>query len=261
MMTGRWNATLYDSRHAFVASYGEDLVGVLAPSAGECILDLGCGTGQLTQAIADTGARVVGLDSSEEMIAAAHAKYPELTFVLGDAADFATDERFDAVFSNAALHWVRDADRAAACMARSLRSGGRLVAEFGGSGNIAKLVNAVGDTRRRLGLPTRDHGWYFPTVGEYAAVLESNGFLVRAAYLYDRPTRLDRGPDGLRAWLMMFGAELLGDLDEAGREALVADVEETLKGELYRDEHWHLDYRRLRVVAEKAEAERLAEPS
>src|SRR5207302_10671977 len=102
-----WDAGLYDGRHAFVWKHGASLVGLLAPRPGERVLDLGCGTGHLTAALAAAGAGVVGLDRSEEMLAQARSAYPALEFVCGDARDFRFGEPFDAVFSNAALHWVR----------------------------------------------------------------------------------------------------------------------------------------------------------
>ncbi len=137
------------------------------PQSGERILDLGCGTGQLTAEIAKQGAQVVGLDNSAKMIGQARQNYPGLSFMLGDAASFHSDRTFDAVFSNAALHWVKQADAAAESIARALQPGGRFVAEFGGKGNIAFGPQRI-DPSTGTGADARCP-WYYPSIGEYAA--------------------------------------------------------------------------------------------
>src|SRR5512143_3736611 len=109
-----WNPKLYDDRHAFVWRHGADLIDLLAPRPGEAVLDLGCGTGHLTAKIADAGVSVLGVDSSAEMIAEARRAYPAIRFEVGDARHLNFDHRFDAVFSNATLHWVKEADLAVA---------------------------------------------------------------------------------------------------------------------------------------------------
>ena len=182
-MSSDWDAERYQSRHSYIFRYGEALVDLLAPKAGEHIIDLGCGAGQLTAKIAEAGASVTGIDRSPEMIAQARANFPEIDFRLGGAADFAVAEPVDAVFSNAVLHWVRDARAAAVCVARSLKPGGRFVLEMGGRGNTQTLLDMVAEVAGPVEIP-----WYFPSVGEYAAVLESAGFEVRMATLFDRPT-------------------------------------------------------------------------
>jgi trans-aconitate methyltransferase len=249
MAGNAWDARLYDEKHGFVAAYGQGLLEVLAPQAGERILDLGCGTGQLTSQIAETGARVVGLDSSPSMIERAQAAHPHLTFIVGDARDFALPMRFDAVFSNAALHWVLEAEQVAAAIARSLRPGGRLVAELGGRGNIRAVVGAVQAVLQERGQAVAPLPWYFPALGEYASLLERAGLEVRQAALFDRPTRLEDGQAGLRVWFQMFGAPLVGHLPAEEQTELVGRVEERLRPLLFREGEWYADYRRLRVVA------------
>lgn len=138
-----WNPGQYQQGFSFVWRHGEELIGLLAPQPGERILDLGCGTGQLTAEIAKSGAQVVGIDSSPEMIQQARSNYPGLRFELTDATQFRTAEPFDAVFSNAALHWIKDAGGVASTIAQALKPGGRFVAEFGGKGNVRSLVQAV----------------------------------------------------------------------------------------------------------------------
>jgi trans-aconitate methyltransferase len=250
-MNDAWNASQYDQSHSYVTSYGQDVLALLNPQAGERILDVGCGTGHHVRALADAGVTAVGIDASPAMIAAARERYPGLQFEVADASDFVFDRLFDAVYSNAALHWVTAADAAAGCIARALRPGGRFVAELGGSGNIGAIVGAVQAARGRAGAAPAASPWFFPTVGEYAALLEKNGLEVRLAMLFDRPTELADGEQGLRGWLAMFGARLLDDLDPAAQEAVLADVEQALRPTLWRGGSWYADYRRLRVVAHK----------
>jgi trans-aconitate 2-methyltransferase len=244
-----WDAARYQDQHSFVWRFGANLVGELNPQAGERILDLGCGTGQLTAQIAQSGAAVTGLDHSAEMLAEARKNFPDLAFVEGDAADFHFPAPFDAVFSNAALHWVKDADGAVRSIARALRPGGRFVAEFGGRGNIANVQAAL---RTVLG-PVADERspWFYPSIGEYTAILERHGLEVRNASLFDRPTALE-GENGLENWLRMFGQSYLRDLTPERAGDAVSQLVEHLRGSQYRDGTWTVDYRRLRVFAVRA---------
>lgn len=232
-----WDAARYQARHAYVFAYGEDLIELLDPRRGEKILDLGCGSGQLTAKIAERGAEVTGLDRSAEMIAEASRNFPLLKFEIGDAANFEAGDRFDAVFSNAALHWVKDADGAAASVARALRPGGRFVLEMGGKGNTQSVLDAIHEVAGPVETP-----WYFPSVGEYASLLERHGFELTFATLFDRPTRVE-GEDGLEDWLAMFAAAVVPSR-EARRE-----VADRLRPKMFQDGAWVVDYRRLRVIA------------
>jgi len=264
-----WDADAYDGSHSFVYEYGSDVVDLLDPSPGERILDLGCGTGHLTDRIADAGASVVGLDQSEEMVETARETHDH-RFVRADARDFdradlgvdadepcgAEDsfdaaEPFDAVFSNAALHWIDDQDAVLESVADVLRPDGRFVAELGGHGNVSAIVGAVRAELDARGYEPPSEPWYFPTVGEHATTLEAHGFEVRYARLFDRPTELEDGDDGMAAWLGMFGDRLFGSVPEAERPDAVAGVEDRLRGDLYDPETgaWTADYRRLRFVA------------
>ena len=169
-----WDPALYDRRAAFVSQAASDLIDWLEPRRGEAILDLGCGTGELGTAIAARGARVVGLDSSAEMIAVARERAPALEWLIGDGEALAFDGTFDAVFSNAALHWMTRAEAAARGIARALKPGGRLVAEFGGAGCVGTVCAAVAAELAARGEdPARWLRWYFPTIAAYATVLES----------------------------------------------------------------------------------------
>jgi trans-aconitate methyltransferase len=245
---GAWDAAAYDEKHAFVWQLAADLLELLAPRAGERILDLGCGTGHLTRRIADAGAEVVGLDIDTGMIEQARRHYPGLRFEQGDAADFSVAEPCDAVFSNAALHWVRDAEAAVRCIARALRPGGRFVAEFGGRGNVAGVLAAVQATLAERGHRAIPSPWYYPSVGEYSALLERHGLEVRQASLFDRPTPLEGGEQGLRDWITVFGRDFLAGAGDQ-REAFLRGVEARLRPEAFRDGRWIVDYRRIRISA------------
>lgn len=241
-----WDAARYQDKHSFVWRYGASLLELLDPRPGERILDVGCGTGQLTAEIARSGAHVVGLDNSADMLADARKNFPELSFVLADASGFEFPEPFDAVFSNAALHWVKDAEGAVSSIARALRTGGRFIAEFGGQGNIASIQAAL---RAVLG-PSADQKspWYYPSVGEYAPILEGHGLEVRNASLFDRPTQLD-GENGMDHWLRMFTQTYLCQFPAERVDDIVRQLVEQLRPILYRDGVWTVDYRRLRIVA------------
>lgn len=283
-----WDADAYDGSHSFVYEYGAGVVDLLDPEPGERVLDVGCGTAHLTERIAATGAEAVGLDRSGAMLAAARERAPSLRLVRGDARRLPFDAAFDAVFSNAAIHWVPEPDQDAvlASVAGALRPGGRFVAELGGRGNVERVVDAVraecaargyasadashdgsadaSDDRSAGGAgdgvadadggggadaDAVDHPWYFPGLAEYATRLDASGFEVRFARLFDRPTELDGGADGLAAWLETFGDELLSPVPAGERAAVVAGVADRLRDDLFRRGSWVVDYRRLRVVA------------
>ena len=246
--SNRWDARLYDDRHAFVWRSAASLVELLAPQRGERILDLGCGTGHLTAQLAAAGAEAVGIDSSAAMIDEARRSHPDVRFFVADARDYRTDNPFDAVFSNAALHWVRPPEAAVRTIHDALRPGGRFVAEFGGRGNVERVVAAL----RRLqseyfsNAPLPD--WYFPSVAEYATLLEAAGLETREAWLFDRPTPLE-GPDGLRSWVRMFATDAVAAVGANREDEFFARLEEDVRDELFGDTGWFADYRRLRITA------------
>jgi trans-aconitate 2-methyltransferase len=248
-----WNANLYDSKHDFVWKYGSDVVSLLALQRGERILDVGCGTGHLTAQIAESGAGVVGVDRSPEMIAAARKAFPNLNFDITDARKMPFESEFDAVFSNATLHWIHEPLLVIEGVRKALRPGGRFVAEFGGKGNIRKMQNAFDRALEELHLSRAGeiNPWYYPSVAEYSALLEDSGFEVRLITLFDRPTCLADGEAGLRNWITMFGSDYLSKVNSEMREPFFRRVEELLRLELFRDGQWWADYRRLRFVAYK----------
>ncbi len=248
MAQQEWNSALYDQKHAFVYEYGQDLLALLKPQPGELILDLGCGTGHLTNQIAQSGARVIGLDHSPQMLDTARQQYPQLEFIQSDASDFSLPETCDAIFSNAVLHWVTRAAEAAACLARALKPGGRFVAEFGGHGNVANIIDAVQSVVTGYTHATVRHPWFYPSIGEYAALLEAQGLEMRQAFLFDRFTKLE-GDDGMRNWLTMFAESMFVDLPATAKKAALTEIEARLRATNFQDGVWYADYRRLRVVA------------
>src|SRR5580692_5523399 len=165
LMADSWDSSLYDDRHSFVWRAGASLVEMLRPEPGERILDLGCGTGHLTAKIAESGASVIGLDSSLSMIAQARQNFPALKFVLSDARSFRFDEPFDAVFSNAALHWIHDAEAVVRCVRAALRPGGRFVLEMGVKGNVGRIRQAIEDVLAESGRAPKCP-WFYPSAGE-----------------------------------------------------------------------------------------------
>lgn len=242
-----WDSDRYQNQHSFVWQYGTALIDLLEPQPGENILDLGCGTGQLTQALAKIGAIVSGIDADAAMIATARQQYPQLTFTVADAANFEVIQPVDAIFSNAVLHWVKPPEQAVQAVAKALKPGGRFIAEFGGKGNVQAIVGAVETVRQLDNLSP----WYFPSIGEYACLLENHGLEVTFAALIDRPTPLAEGSQGLANWLKMFGSSLLTGLDTDATAAVIQRVESLLRSHLYDGKQWIADYRRLRLVAIK----------
>ena len=251
--SAEWDAKLYDAKHDFVWKYGSDVVSLLDPRAGERILDLGCGTGHLTAQIAESGANVTGVDRSAEMIAAARLAYPKLKFEISDARNLSYREEFDAVFSNATLHWIHEPELVLQGVSKALRAGGRFVAEFGGNKNIRVMQDAFDRAlvELRAAKPGEVQPWYYPSVSEYSTLAERNGFEVRLIMLFDRPTGLADGAAGMRNWIVMFGAEYLAKAGEGRREDYLRKVEGMLRPKLMRDGRWWADYRRLRLAAYK----------
>ncbi len=249
-----WNSELYQGSYSFVWQYGQDVLTLLAPRPGERILDLGCGTAQLTGDIAKSGAEVLGVDYSPDMIATARKNYPNLRFEVAEASRLPFVNEFDAVFSNAVLHWVRDHLGATESVARALKPGGRFVFEMGGRGNIQSIWDAMVEGMRDMGIeqPERFSPWFYPSIGEYATLLEAQGLEVRFATLFDRPTVLEGGPAGLASWLRMFGRFVTDSIPADCREEFVHRVEDLARPALFRDGIWTADYRRLRMVAVKA---------
>lgn len=244
-----WHAGRYATDARFVSAAGAGLIDWLQPQPGEQILDLGCGDGALGLQIRQSGAEVFGLDSSPSMVAAARAR--GLQAALGRAEALAFEAAFDAVFSNAALHWVPEAEAVLRGVARALRPGGRLVVEQGGVGNVAAVHRVlVAELARGPGVVTDlSDIWYFPEPDAHAALLGATGFEVEDICLFERPTPV--GAD-LGAWLRTLAGPVLARVDAALRDEFVARVCAWLEPELRgADGIWTLDYVRLRYRARK----------
>ncbi len=248
MTEQRWDPQTYAKHGRFVSDLGAAVVDLLAPQPGERILDLGCGDGALTEKLLAAGAEVVAVDASEEQVAAARARGLDARVARGEALPFAAE--FDAVFSNAALHWMREVDAVLVSVRRALRPGGRFVAEMGGAGNVAAIRGAIADALHRRGIDGRALDLLFlPTAEEYRARLEAHGFAVRTISLFARPTPL---PGDLSAWLETFAQASLRAVPDGDRGRLIEEVSTALRPRLYDAERgWVADYVRLRFAAER----------
>jgi trans-aconitate methyltransferase len=244
----RWNPTTYDAKHGFVHQLAGGVVELLDVQRGERVLDAGSGTGHLAAQLAAKGAQVVGIDASPEMVAAASRTYPAVQFEVADLRSYRAPEPFDAVFSNATLHWILEPELPAATFAQALRPGGRLVAEFGGRGNVATLTDALRTAiGERLGREVAPF-WYFPSIAEYASLLERHGLAVDCALLFARPTPLQGGEGGLAAWYREFCTDALGTVPEDAHEAVLGRAAELARRQFV-DGRWVADYVRLRLRA------------
>lgn len=241
-----WNASHYAENADFVPKLGGEVLKLLAPQAGQRILDLGCGDGALTERIAQTGANVLGIDASEEMVEAARQRGLNARVIDGHQLPF--DHEFDAVFSNAALHWMLDPQKVLAGVKRALKPGGRFVAEFGGHGNVAAICTALIASLQFRGISSHGrHPWYFPTTQEYAHLLQTVGFHVNSIELIPRPTPL---PTGMAGWLRTFANPFLHNLDQDLQEAIIDNTMNLLSHSLNDGQgNWTADYVRLRVSA------------
>ena len=246
-----WDAETYAQKFSFVARYGEGLVEMIH-GEGLSVLDLGCGDGSLTQLIAQKGHHVLGLDASPDLVKRARDHYPELQFVLADAVEMEVPgESFDVVFSNAVLHWI-PREKQSVVLSRifcALKPGGRFIFELGGYGNTDSVHAALRCEMERRGL-NYTMPFYFPTIGEYAQLVEQSGLLMRKAILFDRPTLL-ANPDGLRNWINMFVQDPFNGISPAVKSQIITAVVEQLRPSLYRDGTWCIDYVRLRGEAER----------
>ena len=241
-----WSAERYAEAAHFVPALGAPVLELLMPAAGERILDLGCGDGVLTEKIAATGATVIGVDAAPDMVAAARARGLDARVVAGQ--ELAFDGEFDAVFSNAALHWMRPAERVLAGVYRALRPGGRFVGEMGGHNNTAAIMVAISAVLARRGREARHLSpWWFPSAAAYRAKLEAAGFTVDEIRIVPRPTPL---PAGLEAWLAAFTEDFFGTLPLPEQTPARGEVADLLRPILMDETGtWIADYVRLRFRA------------
>ncbi len=245
-----WNSSLYDKKHDFVAEYGKGLLEFIPDDNEQSILDLGCGTGTLTARLADLCSRVVGIDSSQNMIDKAQKQFANIKFIVCDALALPFEKEFDVVFSNAVFHWINDHNELLKNIYKALKPNGLLICEFGASGNIATIEKAFIEVYQALGYSYKPK-FNFPTVEAFAGMLEKNGFTVDKIYDFDRPTVFKDGEDGLTNFLKQFFASELSVMPEHIQSALFDEVAELTKGTLWNGKAWVADYRRLRVIAHK----------
>src|SRR6204780_829734 len=243
-----WDPDEYARNARFVSDLGAPVVELLAPRAGERILDLGCGDGALTLKLVEAGCEVGGRDPSAPQIAA--ARRLGLDARVADGERLAFDAEFGAVFSNAAIHWMKPPDDVIAGVRRALRPGGRFVGEFGGHGCVETIKRALLEALRRRGLDGDAlNPWYFPTVEDYSARLARGGFAVRYIALIPRPTPL---PTEINGWLETFAQSFMAPLADGARADFIDEVRELLRPKLCDGEgKWFADYIRLRFAADK----------
>ncbi|MFZ1415200.1 MAG: methyltransferase domain-containing protein [Defluviicoccus sp.] len=245
-MSQIWSADAYAENAAYVPALGADVLALLDPRPGERILDLGCGDGVLSERIAAAGAQVIGVDASADMVAAARRRGVDARVMDGHALGFSS--AFDAVFSNAALHWMKEPDRVLEGVRRALCPSGRFVGEMGGLGNVAAVRAALCRALEEDGIDAAQlDPWYFPSAEEYRRRLEAAGFTVETIALFPRPTVL---PTGIEGWLDTFAAPFLNAVPAASRPRLRARIVELATPRLKAaDGSWRADYVRLRFQA------------
>lgn len=246
MSSQEWDARDYNKRAGYVAQLGHPVLSLLNPKPGERVLDLGCGDGVLTEAIHRITGSVLGIDNSEEMVAATRRRGIEAAVMSGENLTFAGS--FDAVFSNAALHWMPKADHVLSGVQRALVPGGRFVGEFGGDGNIACIVEAITSVmKENPSMGGFRNPWFFPSPAVYQDLLEEFGFRVDYIELIERPTYLEHG---IRGWLEIFTKHVTRSMSADLKKLFLAECESYLRPRLYSEtKGWWADYVRLRFRA------------
>ncbi len=245
-----WNASLYDDKHRFVAEYGKDLLECIPHDPEQEILDLGCGTGILTARLFELGNRVVGIDSSHSMIEKAKDQFPEIEFRVCNALDLPFEQEFDVVFSNAVFHWIDDHDLLIKNIYKSLHDGGLLICEFGAHGNIKTIEIAFSEICNTYGYHYTS-GFNFPTVDDFAQMLEKNKLKIEKIYAYDRPTVLSDGEHGLVHWMKQFFSFELVKIPMDIQNIIFEKMEKVCRNTIWNGKEWVADYRRLRAIAHK----------
>lgn len=243
-----WNSILYDKKHDFVAEYGKGLLEFVPRNKKQTILDLGCGTGTLTVKLLDFGNKVIGVDSSQNMIDRAKENFGNIEFITCDALALPFEKEFDVVFSNAVFHWINDHNILLHNIFKALKQNGLLVCEFGADGNIATIENAFAKVYTDFGYEYTPK-FNFPTMNAFGKLLETNKFIINKIYDYDRPTKLKDNEKGLNHWIKQFFEAELSSIPENIQAEIFEKVEELTKDTLWNGKEWVADYRRLRVIA------------
>ncbi len=250
-----WDSALYQDKHAFVAEYGKDLLEYIPADPHQRILDLGCGTGGLSAALALKAGEVIGIDASPDMITMAQHNHPDLEFHAMDACTMPWSASFDIVFSNAVFHWIKDHEKLLASIHRALKPGGRLICEMGAIGNIASIEEAFTHAVESLGFSYCSQ-FFFPGETAYHDLLEQVGFSIEFIHEFDRPTPFEDGWLGMENWIRQFFARDLECLSASETDVLIRAMEADLKPKLWDGSRWVGDYRRLRFIAKVPEQRR-----
>ena len=242
-----WEKEKYEKNARFVSDYGEELIEWLNPQKNEYILDLGCGDGVLTKKISEYGCKVLGLDGSQKFIEAAGKL--GIDAVQGDAQNMNFENEFDAIFSNAALHWMTDYDGVLKSVSKALKKGGRFVVEMGCKGNVETIESAIFEIAEKHNLKAKKC-WFFPTPEEEKELLGRYGLKVKRMTSFSRPTLL---PTGIKGWLQTFSAPAFVNIPKEMHEKLIDEIAEKVENELEKNENGQIlaDYVRLRFEAVK----------
>lgn len=243
-----WNSLLYDKKHDFVSEYGKELLEFIPDNKEQSILDLGCGTGTLTAQLYNLGGKVIGVDSSSNMIDKAKKEYSNIKFMVCDALDLPFDSEWDVVFSNAVFHWISDHNTLLQNIHKALKSQGLLICEFGASGNISTIENSFAEVSNELGFEYQ-HKFNFPTVDDFGKLLANNDFVIDKIYDYDRPTILKDAEQGLENWMKQFFSFELSVMPDDIQFVAFERVKQLTKSSLWNGKAWVADYRRLRAIA------------
>lgn len=250
-MNIKWNANDYTDHFAFVHQYGEDVMELVDAAPGSFVVDLGCGNGALSERLKERGYRVLGVDASKDMLKKAESLHPGLSFMEGDATEFSLEEKADVIFSNAVFHWIdeKDQQKLAGNVAGQLKKGGILVCEFGGYGCAETVHSTLERNFNKRGLLYL-RPFYFPTIGQYAPILEKAGFRVEYATLFDRPT-VQETENGLEDWIRMFVKKAFEGVPGEMADEIIGESVRELYGTLHVDGKWIVDYVRIRIKARK----------
>ena len=245
-----WSVDDYAENASFVSQFGDDVLMLLNPVSGEHILDLGCGNGELAEKIAAKGCKVTAIDSSKEMVNAAQTKGLNAYVMSGEDMNFETE--FHAIFSNAALHWMKSSDKVLENVLNALKINGRFCAEMGGSGNVQTIITQIYTELDRRGLNGDDYNpWYFPSKEDYAYQLEKTGFQIDFIEQFERPTKLVTDVAG---WIKTFAKPFLNDIPASQCEDFIQDINQAVADTLQdKNGIWYADYVRLRFNVIKNE--------
>lgn len=246
-----WDSNNYRDNFSFVPKYGNDVINLITKPTGSTVVDLGCGNGTLTNALNEKGYRVIGIDSSLEMLELAKKTYPNLEFICENALTFKLEKKADVVFSNAVFHWIdkENQDKLIKNIYDNLNTSGELVCEFGGYKCAEKIHQSLDRNFKIRGLNYVKY-FYFPKISEYTEILERNGFITEYAVLFDRPTA-QKSDNGVIDWINMFVTEAFKGIDDKLQDEIKKDVQNELYDELYIDNKWYIDYVRIRIRARK----------